>query len=44
VFGIIDDLYILPDMVAKAVGGMATKDALAWGTDQVMRILDVARS
>ncbi len=44
VFGVIDDLYILPDMVAKAVGGTSAKNALAWGTDQVKRVLDAARS
>lgn len=44
VFGVVDDLYILPDMVAKAVTGTSTKDALAWGTDQVKRVLDSARS
>jgi multiple sugar transport system substrate-binding protein len=27
--------YILPDIVAKAVNGMPTKRALAWGEDQV---------
>jgi multiple sugar transport system substrate-binding protein len=27
--------YILPDMVAKAVNGMPTKRAMAWGQDQV---------
>ena len=43
VIGVIDDLYILPDMVAKAIGGMSTKDAMAWGTDQVKRILATAR-
>ena len=44
VFGAIDDLYILPDMVAKAIGGMPTKDAMAWATDQVKRVLDTTRS
>jgi len=44
VFGVIDDLYILPDMVAKALGGMSTKDAMAWGTDQVKRVLDTTRA
>jgi hypothetical protein len=43
VFGVIDDLYILPDMVAKAIGGMSTKDAMAWATDQVKRILATTR-
>jgi multiple sugar transport system substrate-binding protein len=27
--------YVLPDMVAKAVGGMPTKRAIAWGEEQV---------
>jgi multiple sugar transport system substrate-binding protein len=27
--------YILPDMVAKAIAGMPTKRAMAWGEDQV---------
>jgi len=27
--------YVLPDMVAKAIGGMPTKRAMAWGEDQV---------
>jgi multiple sugar transport system substrate-binding protein len=44
VFGVIDDLYILPDMVAKAVGGMPTRDAIAWATDQVKRAMEGARS
>ncbi|HET8578840.1 MAG TPA: extracellular solute-binding protein [Methylomirabilota bacterium] len=44
VFGVIDDLYILPDMVAKAIGGMATKDAMAWAGDQVKRVLEGARA
>ncbi len=44
VFGAIDDLYILPDMVAKAIGGMPAKDAMAWATDQVKRVLDTSRS
>ena len=43
VFGVIDDLYILPNMVAKAIGGMSTKDAMAWATDQVKRILATTR-
>jgi multiple sugar transport system substrate-binding protein len=41
---IIDDLYILPDMVAKAIGGAPTRDAMAWATDQVKRIIDGARA
>jgi multiple sugar transport system substrate-binding protein len=44
VFGTIDDLFILPDMVAKAIGGMSTKDAMAWATDQIKRIIDSTRS
>ena len=44
VFGAIDDLHILPDMLAKAIGGMPTKDAMAWATDQVKRVLDTTRS
>lgn len=43
-FGVIDDLYILPDMVAKAIGGMSTKAAMEWATDQVKRALEGARS
>ena len=27
--------YTLPDMVAKAINGMPTKRAMAWGEDQV---------
>jgi multiple sugar transport system substrate-binding protein len=27
--------YVLPDMVAKAINGMPTKRAMAWGEDQV---------
>ena len=27
--------FILPDIVAKAINGMPTKRALAWGEDQV---------
>jgi multiple sugar transport system substrate-binding protein len=27
--------YVLPDMVAKAVGGMPTKRAMAWGEEQL---------
>jgi hypothetical protein len=27
--------YTLPDIVAKAINGMPTKRALAWGEDQV---------
>ncbi len=44
VFGAIDDLYILPDMVAKAIGGMSTKDAMGWAADQIKRIVDSTRS
>ncbi|MBI2159338.1 MAG: extracellular solute-binding protein [candidate division NC10 bacterium] len=32
---LIDVNYILPDMVAKAVGGMPTKRAIAWAEEQV---------
>lgn len=39
VVGVIDDLYILPDMVAKAIAGMPTKTALEWGTDQIRRAM-----
>jgi multiple sugar transport system substrate-binding protein len=31
----IDVNYVMPDMVAKAVNGMPTKRAMAWGQDQV---------
>ena len=27
--------YVLPDMLAKAIAGMPTKRAMAWGEDQV---------
>jgi hypothetical protein len=27
--------YVLPDVVAKAVAGMPTKRAMAWGEDQI---------
>jgi multiple sugar transport system substrate-binding protein len=31
--------YILPDMVAKVVQGVSTKDAIAWAEDQITRIV-----
>ena len=31
----IDNNYILPDMVAKAVNGMPTNRAMTWGQDQI---------
>lgn len=44
IFGVIDDLYILPDMVAKVVGGMPTKAAMEWATDQVKRVLETTKA
>jgi multiple sugar transport system substrate-binding protein len=44
VFGVIDDLYILPDMVAKAIGGTPTKDAQAWAAATIKRLQEGARS
>jgi multiple sugar transport system substrate-binding protein len=44
VFGVIDDLYILPDMVAKAIAGTPTKAAMEWATDQIKRVLEGARA
>jgi hypothetical protein len=31
----IENNYVLPDMVAKAINGMPTKRAIAWAEDQV---------
>ena len=42
--GLIDDLYILPDMIAKAIGGMPTTSAISWATDNVAQILDGRKS
>ncbi len=42
--GVIDDLYILPDMVAKAINGMPTKAAMEWAQGEVVRIVKGARS
>jgi len=32
---LIDVNFILPDMIAKALGGMPTARAMAWAEDQV---------
>jgi multiple sugar transport system substrate-binding protein len=37
---IIEDNYILPDMVAKAVTGTPVEQAIAWGEEQVRRVLE----
>jgi len=37
---IIEDNYILPDMVAKAVTGTPIKEAIAWGEEQVRKVLE----
>jgi multiple sugar transport system substrate-binding protein len=39
-FQIIDNNYILPNMAAKAVTGTPIKAAIAWGEDQVRRVLE----
>jgi hypothetical protein len=35
----IENNYILPDMVAKAINGMPTKRAMEWAHDQVVAAL-----
>ena len=35
----IENNYILPDMVAKAINGMPTKRAMEWAQDQVVAAL-----
>jgi multiple sugar transport system substrate-binding protein len=40
----IDDLYILPDMVAKAIGGMSTKAAMEWAADQIKRVIETTKA
>ena len=37
---IIEDNYILPDMVAKAVTGTPIDQAIAWGEEQVRKVLE----
>jgi multiple sugar transport system substrate-binding protein len=37
---IIEDSFILPDMVAKAVTGTPIDQAIQWGEDQVRRVLE----
>lgn len=39
----IDEVYVLPDMVAKAIRGKNVKAALQWGEDQIHRIMKDAR-
>ena len=40
----IDELYILPDMVAKAVREKNTKAAMQWGENQIVKIMKDART
>ncbi len=40
----IDELFILPDMVAKAIREKNTKAAMQWGEDQIAKIMKDARS
>jgi len=35
----VDLSYVLPDMVAKAIQGMPTKDAMTWAEEQITRIV-----
>ena len=39
----IDEVYVLPDMVAKAIRGKNVKSALQWGEDQIHRIMKNTR-
>lgn len=39
----IDELYILPDMVAKAIREKDTKAAIQWGEDQIVKIMKEAQ-
>ncbi len=35
----VENNYVLPDMVAKAVNGMPTKRVMEWAQDQVVQAL-----
>jgi multiple sugar transport system substrate-binding protein len=37
---IVEDSFILPDMVAKAVTGTPTKEAIQWGEENVRKVLE----
>jgi multiple sugar transport system substrate-binding protein len=37
---IVEDLYVLPDMVAKAVTGTSIETAIQWGEEQVRKVLE----
>jgi multiple sugar transport system substrate-binding protein len=37
---IVEDAYVLPDMVAKAVTGTPSDQAIQWGEDQVRKVLE----
>jgi hypothetical protein len=39
---LITNSYILPNMVAKAVTGTATKDAIAWAENEMKKIMGAA--
>jgi hypothetical protein len=34
--------YIIPNMFAKAVGGMSTKDAIAWAEHEIKKAYEGA--
>ena len=36
---LITNSFILPNMIAKAVTGTSTKEAIAWGANEMKRIL-----
>jgi len=36
--GIIDSSHILPDMVAKTIGGMSVSEAISWATDRMASV------
>jgi hypothetical protein len=36
---LINNSYLLPNMIAKAVTGTATKDAMAWAENEMKKIL-----
>ena len=38
----ITNSYILPNMIAKAVTGTATKDAIAWAENEMKKIVAAA--
>jgi multiple sugar transport system substrate-binding protein len=37
--GLIDNAHILPEMVAKAIGGASVTEAISWATDQIAPIV-----